>query len=182
MESVPGYAIHRRSNGARITVSDLAGGETMKALVKVKLPTNSAAAMRNIRLRLSYSAVRPKRRAYRSSAGVAFRMTSDRAKVRRTTNVRVAGRVARVQANRLAHKAMTAYQGGNRVVAGKLLRKAAKRIRRYTRRYKVKKKRYSFEADSLSAAARKVRSAPAPAARRHMIKRLRSKASGAYRR
>jgi len=183
VESVPGYAVHRQGGGARIAVSDLAGGEVMKALVKVRLPTSGTVDTRRIGLRLSYSAVRPKRRAYRTAARVAFRMTSDLARVRRTTDVRVAGRVARVQANRLAHKAMTAYQFGNTVVAGNLLRKAAGRLRSYTRRYKVKKKAYSFEADSLVRAARKVRRyAPRPAKRRHLIKKLRHKASGAYRR
>jgi len=191
--SVPGYAVHRQGANVRIAVSDLAGGETMKALVKVKLPTGATGATgaatgaatdtRQIRLKLSYAAVGAKRRTQHSAARVAFRMTSNAAQVRRTTDVRVAGRVARVQANRLTHKAMTAYQFGNTVVAGNLLRKAAGRLRTYTRRYKVKKKTYAFEADSLSRAARKVRRPAArPSQRRHMIKRLRNKASKAYRR
>jgi len=179
---VPGYALHRRGNNVRVAVSDLAGGETMKALVKVRLPTGSTVDTRQIQLRLSYATVGPKRRTHRSAARVAFRMTSDRAKVQRTTNVRVAGRVARVQANRLTHKAMTAYQFGKTVVAGNLLRKAAGRLRTYTRRYKVKKRSYAFEADSLSRAARKVRRPSArPRQRLHMIKKLRHKASDAYR-
>ena len=182
VESVPGYAVHRQGNGARIAVSDLAGGEVMKALVKVKLPTGADLDTRRIGLRLSYAAVRPTRRLYRRGAQVAFHMTSDLARVQRTTDVRVAGRVARVQANHLAHRAMTAYQFGNTVVAGNLLRKAAGRIRQYTRRYKVKKKSYAFEADSLSAAAVRVRyAAPRPSQRQHLIKKLRSKASNAYR-
>lgn len=182
VESVPGYAVHRQGNSVRIAVSDLAGGETMKALVKVKLPTQGTVDTRKIRLRLSYAAVRPKRRAYHSVTRVAFRLTSDLAKVRRTTDVRVAGRLARVQANRLAHKAMTAYQSGNTVVAGNLLRRAAGRLRSYTRRYKVKKKTYTFEADSLARAARRVRRPAArPGQRRHLIKKLRLKASEAYR-
>lgn len=182
VESVPGYAVHRRAGGAHIAVSDLSGGEVMKALVKVKLPTGARVDTRQIGLRLSYVAVGAPKRTYRRRAKVAFRMTSDLAQVRRTTDVRVAGRVARVQANRLAHRAMTQYQMGNSVVAGNLLRKAAGRLRRYTRRYKVKKKkRYNFEADSLARAARKVRAAPAPAQRRHLIKKMRFKASSAYR-
>lgn len=182
VESVPGYAVHRQAGGARIAVSDLSGGEVMKALVKVKLPTSGQVDTRRIGLQLSYVAVGARKRTYRRRAKVAFRMTSDLAKVRRTTDVRVAGRVARVQANRLAHRAMTQYQMGNRVVAGNLLRKAAGRLRRYTRRYKVKKKkRFDFEADSLARAARKVQAASPAPARRHLIKKMRYKASSAYR-
>ncbi len=182
VEAVPGYALRRAGRSATFTVSDLAGGEVTKALVKVKLPVGAVAGDRRIALRLSYATPSQRRKMRQVSSQVAFKLTRDRAKVRQTTDVVVAGRLARVQANQLAHQAMTAYQSGNAGTARKLLRRAAGRLRGYARRYRVKKKTYMLEASSLSAAAERVsRPSAQPSHRLHLIKSMRSKASAAYR-
>lgn len=180
IESVPGYAIHRSAEGARIAVSDLAGGEVMKALVKVRLPQGKIGA-RQIGLRLAYNAVGPKRKAYRSAARVDFRVTGDLARVRRTVDSRVAGRVARVQANLLTRRAMTAYQAGNAQAAGVYLQRAATHLRSHARRYK--KRSFSFSADNIDGALIQVRKYRGSSKRgRHLLKKLRYKSAAEMRR
>ena len=179
IESVPGYAIHRRAGSAIVAVRDLAGGETMKALVKVRLP-HATPGNREIGLSLSYNASRLKNRSFQQRGRVRFNVTADRAKVHRTIDSRVAGRVARVHANQLANRAMKAYQFGNTIVAGQLLRRAATTLRSHARRYK--KRTFSFEADSLSAAAVRVRAAPSASRRgQHLQKSIRYGAGKAMR-
>jgi Ca-activated chloride channel family protein len=177
----PGYALQRQGGQTHIVISDLAGGQRRKALVKVRLPRDRP-GKRELAVRLAYHTARGARRAMSHREKVAFRITADRQKVRATLDKRIADRVAQVQASKDVNKAMKAYQFGNAAVAGNLLSGAAKRLERVHRA--TGSKRAQRRARQLRQAARKVRSRPSPASApsRHLMKKMRYDAAESTRR
>jgi hypothetical protein len=174
----PGYALKRSGRSARIVVANLAGGQRMKAMVKVRLP-RAKAAKQVLGVRLSYDAVRQRKRGLRHAARVAFKVTPDRAKVVATMNKRVAGRLLHVQASQVTQTAMKHYSFGDSAVAGQLLDGAAERLERHYR--STGSKRSQRRARSLRSAAREVRARPARSRRgQHLQKQMRYKAYDAF--
>jgi len=176
----PGYALKRVGDHTRIVVSDLAGGQRRKTLIKVRLPRDRP-GQRVVDVRLAYRSAQGARRVMRRSHRVAFMVTPNRRKVLATVDRAVADRVAHVRASKTVNKAMQAYQLGDATVAGNLLRGAASRLEA---QYRATGSRRALKrARRLRKAARKVTRyrAPASAPALDTLKRMRFDAAEATR-
>lgn len=176
----PGYALQKQGGVTRIVVSDLAGGERRKALVKVRLPRDRP-GRQVLDVKLAYRPTRGTAAGKRQERArqVAFELTGDARRVAASVDRRVADRVTQVQVSQQVQKAMRHYEFGDTSVSGNLLSGAAGRLEAHYRA--TGSKRSLRRAQALRAAERRVRAgggAPASApAGQDMLKRMRYKAA-----